>query len=340
MHILVCSSHPHLPETRGGLQTSTDDLCHALSARGYGVTLLCGTDKSDCREVLSGVSIVRAQHPDHQLAPLARDVNAALVLIQSGRSVANLLADAVETGRPTAVYLHNVELHRIGGILPPDPRILYFANSRFTAERWWNFFGIQCVVLPPVIRGDRYRGTSSGDRILFVNPIPEKGLERVMRLAAANPDLPFVIVESWTTDLDWRRWLFQRFGALANVEWRVATDDMPALYANSRILLMPSVWEEAFGRTVIEAQLSGVPCITSRRGGLPEAVGEGGVILDLDAADSDWSSALRQLYFDVAHWARLSAAALANAAHRLSLGEQALIGALEHIHAHVARCRV
>jgi hypothetical protein len=48
----------------------------------------------------------------------------------------------------------------------------------------------------------------------------------------------------------------------------------------------------------------------SRRGGLPEAIGEGGVVLDYDAPLGDWVSALKRLWSDEDHYGRLSAIAL------------------------------
>src|SRR5262249_21620774 len=61
---------------------------------------------------------------------------------------------------------------------------------------------------------------------------------------------------------------------------RERTDDMRTVYCDTRILLVPSQWEdETWGRVVSEAQLSGIPVITSDRGGLPESVGPGGIVL-------------------------------------------------------------
>ena len=37
--------------------------------------------------------------------------------------------------------------------------------------------------------------------------------------------------------------------------------DMRSVYAKCRILLAPSVWEEAYGRVVTEAQISGIPVV-------------------------------------------------------------------------------
>ncbi|WP_245987012.1 glycosyltransferase [Azospirillum thermophilum] len=261
------------------MQTSTDELALALLDRGCGVTVLCG--RMDGRESgpslrhdhSLGYPVVRAADPVAALAQVAADAGASVLLVQSGYSLAAMLASALDTGRPAAVYLHNVEIHRIGGTLPPDPAILYFANSRFTASRWKALFGIRCHILPPVIRADRYRVPGTGDRVLFVNPVPEKGIERVMEVAAGNPDLPFLIAESWHVGEGWRAWLQRRFGALPNVEWRPATVDVRELFRDSRLLLMPSVWEEAYGRTVVEAQLNGLPVLASDRGALPATVG-------------------------------------------------------------------
>ncbi|TIV95047.1 MAG: glycosyl transferase family 1, partial [Mesorhizobium sp.] len=57
------------------------------------------------------------------------------------------------------------------------------------------------------------------------------------------------------------------------------------------------------------AHCSGIPVVGSRRGGLPEAIGNGGVILDYDAPLADWVAAIRRLWTDKADYDRMSAAA-------------------------------
>ncbi|MGC2857436.1 glycosyltransferase [Novispirillum sp. DQ9] len=341
MHILLCSSYPHLPETRGGLQTSTDELCLALQEKGLGVTVLCGAlaggDAPVRRDVSPGYPVIRAPDPLAALPLVVAALEPSVIIVQSGYALAAMLAVALETGCPTAVYLHNVELHRIGGTLPPDPHILYLANSRFTADRWRALFGIASHILPPVVRPARYQAGQTGDRVLFVNPVPEKGIERVADLAAANPDIPFLIAESWQIGDEWRAWLRQRFGGLANVEWRPATEDVRSLFQDARLLLMPSVWEEAYGRTVTEAQLSGLPVIASTRGALPDTVGQGGRVLDLHAPLEQWSHALRTLYGDEVAWREASQAALAHGRSEVRTGLRALDDALTCLAGHMAR---
>ncbi len=49
----------------------------------------------------------------------------------------------------------------------------------------------------------------------------------------------------------------------------------------TRILLVPSVTQEASARVVAEALVNGIPVIASERGGLPENCGRGGFIIPL-----------------------------------------------------------
>ena len=62
-----------------------------------------------------------------------------------------------------------------------------------------------------------------------------------------------------------------------------------------------------------EAQVSGVPVIASNRGGLPEAVGPGGIVIDPNAPIDEWVAATKRLWEDSKYYAELSAAATAYA---------------------------
>src|SRR5271156_3811764 len=103
---------------------------------------------------------------------------------------------------------------------------------------------------------------------------------------------------------------------LPNVTLAPPQQDMRKVYGRCKILLAPSVWEEGYGRVVTEAQISGIPVVASTRGGLPEAVGPGGILLDLDSPISDWAAAVRKLWQDQRHYRELSAAAVAHAQRR------------------------
>lgn len=58
---------------------------------------------------------------------------------------------------------------------------------------------------------------------------------------------------------------------------------IPAFLHISDVAVIPSVWDDPFPTTVLEAQAVGLPIITTRRGGIPEEVSEeNAILLDTD----------------------------------------------------------
>ena len=64
----------------------------------------------------------------------------------------------------------------------------------------------------------------------------------------------------------------------------VTPDRRERLYAAARMLVLPSL-NEGFGLTALEAMSAGVPVIASRRGSLPEVVGNAGMLVEPDDID-------------------------------------------------------
>ena len=56
-------------------------------------------------------------------------------------------------------------------------------------------------------------------------------------------------------------------------------DRMPDYLRISNVAVIPSIWDDPFPTTVLEAQAIGLPIITTRRGGIPEEVTEDNAIL-------------------------------------------------------------
>ena len=314
MRVLFASVYPHLPEVIGGLQTTTDDLCTALIGMGVEAAVLCGlkehasalSDRRPQKDSDLGYPVFRVADPIKDLALLVAAWEPSIIVVQSGTTLVPMVLAALATGKPTAVYLHNVETHQLGGTLVPDPAILYLSNSDFTAQRWRALCGIDSTVVPPLVLPERYFVSTRGDRVLFVNPTPIKGVEIMFALAAACPDIPFLVSESWGLDPNWRAYCLNRAAVLSNIEWSGPTRDMRPVYARSRTLLMPSLWEEAFGRTVVEAQINAIPVVASDRGALPDTVGAGGVLVDAHAPIDHWARALREAFMPSARYDQLS----------------------------------
>jgi glycosyltransferase involved in cell wall biosynthesis len=112
--------------------------------------------------------------------------------------------------------------------------------------------------------------------------------------------------------------------------------DMRRVYGNCKILLVPSIWEEGYGMVATEAQSCGIPVVGSARGGLPEAIGPGGLLIDPDGPIEAWAEAVRRLWADNRLYAALSAAA-GEHARRLEMTPAYQIDAYEQIFRSVAR---
>ncbi len=89
----------------------------------------------------------------------------------------------------------------------------------------------------------------------------------------------------------------------------VPDEDLVALYGAATALVLPSLWE-GFGLPAVEAMACGLPVLASRRGSLPDVVGDAGLLFD-PLAPEEIGDAIEKLCADPALCARLSTAALA-----------------------------
>ncbi len=348
LRILFATGHPHLPQIAGGLQASTDETMKGLIARGHDVRLLCGltgagslglrhrialklSRGATVSDGSAGYATFRAWHPPHpDVASAVLSAFPADVLLAQGGNTAELVATFGALGVPGVIYFRNVEFDDLRPLLPSlDRHTAYISNSHFTRSRAERDLGVSSTVIYPLIDADRYRVTPSGEKVVFINPHPSKGVSVACDLATLCPDIPFLFVEAWTLDGPEYDAIRARIRALPNVTLLPRTSDMAAIYAQARLVLVPSQWEEAFGRVVAEAQISGIPALASRIGGLPEAIGSGGILLPPDAPAHHWAAALRQIWDDPAEHAHLSQAATHHAARTMDKDRQ--LDLLEHL---------
>ncbi len=183
------------------------------------------------------------------------------------------------------------------------------ANSDFTAERLRQAYGLDCPVVLPLVDPRYYVTETHPERVLFVNTVPRKGLEIAFALAERRPDLQFDFVVSWILNPAQLAEIEARARKAGNIRLHPPTNDMRPLYARARLLLIPSLWEECWGRVATEAHMNGIPVLGSDRGGLPQAIGPGGLTVSANAPIEAWLAALSRLWDDSRAYDEFSRAA-------------------------------
>lgn len=123
------------------------------------------------------------------------------------------------------------------------------------------------VVVHPPIKYEDYV-TAPGDAITLINLFENKGAAIFYEMAKRFPNRRFIGVEGGYGK--------QMLRNLPNVELWSNKEDVRDVYKETRILLMPSVYE-SFGRVALEAAASGIPTVASDTPGLKEALGPHGI---------------------------------------------------------------
>lgn len=215
---------------------------------------------------------------------------------------------------PRMAYFHEVE--HLGELtaLRAIGDIGLLANSGFTARKMAQQTGLMPAVIVPLIEPRFYTAPRRPENVLFVNTRPRKGLEIAFRLAELRPDVQFDFVRPWILTPQEISQLADRATKAGNITLHAPTNDMRPLYSRARLLLAPSQWEEAWGRVATEAQINGIPVLASDRGGLPESVGPGGLLVPHDEPMERWAAAFSSLWDDPAEHARYASLALEYAA--------------------------
>jgi glycosyltransferase involved in cell wall biosynthesis len=141
------------------------------------------------------------------------------------------------------------------------------------------------TVIPNMVRPpDRPSDGRGGDYVGFAGRVsPEKGIDVFLSAARRCPQIRFLVAGKIDCAPEILREIPDNCLFLGHLD----SGDLAAFYASSRMVVVPSVWYEAFGLCAAEAQSHGKAVICSRIGGLSEVVEEGRTGLLFEAGNAD-----------------------------------------------------
>lgn len=377
MRLLLVQNSVYIPAF-GGANKSNRLMMEALAARGHDchvvgqgaavqgaisreaflqeldtrrIPLIRSTPQVDVFR-LAGVEVQATRTPAYLRRIVAEAIHALdpeWILVSSEDPGQNLLLTALAARADRVVFLARTTL-----ALPFGPDIAVpnaeatrrladaagiLCVSRFLKQYVARWSGLPAEHVPLSFFGDGpfpSYGDPARGFVTMINPCALKGIAIFLALAKAHPDVSFAAVPSWgTTPAD-----LKSLEALPNVRLLPARDDVDAILAQTRVLLMPSLWIEAWGRSIVEAMLRGIPVLAAAVGGIEEAklgvpyvlpirpIEAYGPRLDdkmlpvarVPAQDIGvWSEALLALLADPAHYRTISSASR-EAAHAFLKG--------------------
>jgi len=139
------------------------------------------------------------------------------------------------------------------------------SNSKFMHDLLQKKYGLDSEIIYPKINfSELDKKLIKKENQIYITFIggnnAMKGADIVLKIAKKMPNEKFLIVGP-----------YNRKYKKGNITYMPYQRDVMEIYKISKLILMPSRWNEAFGRIVLEANYLGIPVITSNKGGLPEA---------------------------------------------------------------------
>jgi glycosyltransferase involved in cell wall biosynthesis len=165
------------------------------------------------------------------------------------------------------------------------------ANSKYVAERLREDFRVDSeIVYPPITREKYLVEYNSEGCIGMVGARNEaKGVDIFFDIVESMPSENFISAGVFRNE-DLKR----RANSLENLHHMGFVEDMNKFYMRTKLVVVPSRCSEAFGRAAAEPMVSGIPCVVSDRGGLPEVVGETGEIVSEIDSTKAWIEAIQR----------------------------------------------
>lgn len=283
--------HFSVPFRNAGSEVVLAELMKAAVAAGHEATVFC-THKDSQRmwrgtEPIieqDGVKIVRVRNSLIAGQQVGRWGSDVVVTHHQHATHALKIAKLIKA-RSVFTTHNDMDLNRRPLRAFPD---LVIHNSEWVRKSLTDKFGVakDSLVFHPPLTPDRHLVESTGDAITLVNLNADKGANLFYELAAAERGRQFIgVIGGHGPQIIKRN--------LPNVTILEHGPDMKRVWSQTRVVLMPSIYE-SYGLIAVEAGLNGIPTIAHPTPGLQENLGPGGLFADRDSI-SEWSHHLSML---------------------------------------------
>jgi glycosyltransferase involved in cell wall biosynthesis len=200
----------------------------------------------------------------------------------------------------TAVVAGMTSLHRLLGTWSRAVAryftLTQFAKSKFVRAGWP---AEKIAVKPNFIDPDPGLGRGDGGYAVFVGRLStEKGIATLLEAwPRIDKSLPLKIIGDGPLRDEVQR--FAKEQPHIELLGQRPLREVLEIIGNASCLVMPSIWYETFGRTIMEAYAKGTPVIASRLGAMQELIEDGSTGLLFAPGDADDLAAkIRQLQGD------------------------------------------
>lgn len=156
------------------------------------------------------------------------------------------------------------------------------------------------TVIPSVIEKEYMVPYNINGKITMIGTVPQKGIHIFWKIVDKLKSKKFILAESWLNEIRTVH-AIEQAKQRPNVEFSRKVIDVKRLYERTALLIVPSQWEEAGSRAIIEAHQSGIPVIASNTGGSAFMVGEGGIIIKNKSDVDEWAEAISTMDFKEYH---------------------------------------